>query len=200
MKVKIQIKSIFGKVLFELEKENNTIKDTLIEAVNNKANLIGSDLSGSDLSGSNLSGSDLRGSDLSGSDLSGSNLSGSNLRYSNLSGSDLRGSNLSGSNLRYSNLIGSDLRYSNLSGSDLRGSDLSGAKNIDKALIPMYSKWNFSIKGDFLKIGCKDKSFEEWKDWFSNSKEKFETERDSEDFKRIKAMFLAHKAYYEFLK
>ena len=64
----------------------------------------------------------------------------------------------------------------------------------------MYSKLNFSIKGDFLKIGCKEKSFEEWKGWFSNSKEKFETEMDSEDFKRIKAMFLAHKAYYEYLK
>ena len=29
MKIKIQIKSVFGKVLFELEKENNTIKETL---------------------------------------------------------------------------------------------------------------------------------------------------------------------------
>ena len=27
--MKIEIKSIFGKVLFELEKENNTIKETL---------------------------------------------------------------------------------------------------------------------------------------------------------------------------
>ena len=29
MKIKIQIKSVLGEVLFELEKENNTIKETL---------------------------------------------------------------------------------------------------------------------------------------------------------------------------
>ena len=39
MKTKIEIKSILGSVLFELEKENNSVKDTLIEAVNNDADL-----------------------------------------------------------------------------------------------------------------------------------------------------------------
>ena len=39
MKIKIEIKSVFGKVLFALEKENNTIKDTIEEAVRNNANL-----------------------------------------------------------------------------------------------------------------------------------------------------------------
>lgn len=39
MEIKIQIKSIFGSVLFEYSKENNTIKDTLCEA-----NLCGADL------------------------------------------------------------------------------------------------------------------------------------------------------------
>ena len=33
MKTKIEIKSVLGSVLFKLEKENNTIKDTIIEAV-----------------------------------------------------------------------------------------------------------------------------------------------------------------------
>ena len=46
MKVKIQIKSVFGNVLFELEKENNTIKDTIVEAVNKGANLWGANLKG----------------------------------------------------------------------------------------------------------------------------------------------------------
>ena len=41
MKTKIEIKSILGSVLFELEKENNSVKDTLIEAVNNDAYLGG---------------------------------------------------------------------------------------------------------------------------------------------------------------
>ena len=54
MKVKIQIKSVFGKVLFELEKENNTIKDTIVEAIKQGANLYGADLYGADLRSANL--------------------------------------------------------------------------------------------------------------------------------------------------
>ena len=39
MKIRIDIKSIFGNVLFSLEKENNTIKDTLVEAYLKDADL-----------------------------------------------------------------------------------------------------------------------------------------------------------------
>ena len=54
--IKIQIKSrYFGSVLFEYEEENNTIKDTLIEAVKK-----GAYLSGANLSGAYLSVADLR--------------------------------------------------------------------------------------------------------------------------------------------
>ena len=54
MKIKITIKSIFGKVLFECEKENNTIKDALEEAYLSGANLSRAYLSGADLSGADL--------------------------------------------------------------------------------------------------------------------------------------------------
>ena len=54
MKTKIEIKSIFGNILFELEKENNTVKDTLIEAVKSGAYLRGAYLRGADLSGAYL--------------------------------------------------------------------------------------------------------------------------------------------------
>ena len=50
MKTTIQIKSIFGKILFEYEKEDNTIKQTLIEAVNTGANLRGANLRDANLS------------------------------------------------------------------------------------------------------------------------------------------------------
>ena len=47
MKIKIEIKNRWtGKVLFEYEKENNTVKDTLVEAVKNGADLHGADLGG----------------------------------------------------------------------------------------------------------------------------------------------------------
>lgn len=49
MKIKIDIKSVFGDVLFSFEKENNTIKDTLEEA-----NLRGANLEDANLEGTNL--------------------------------------------------------------------------------------------------------------------------------------------------
>jgi hypothetical protein len=91
MEVKIEIKSIFGDVLFEYSKENNTIRDTIIEAVNRGANLRGANLRGANLRGANLSGANLRGAYLSGAYLSGANLSDADL-----SGADLSGANLSG--------------------------------------------------------------------------------------------------------
>lgn len=49
MKIRIDIKSIFGDVLFSFEKENNTIKDTL-----EGANLRGANLEDANLEGTNL--------------------------------------------------------------------------------------------------------------------------------------------------
>ena len=49
MKTKIEIESIFGDILFEFEKKNNTIKDTLVEAVKRGADLCGANLGGADL-------------------------------------------------------------------------------------------------------------------------------------------------------
>ena len=60
-KVKIQIKSVFGNVLFEYEKEDNTIKDTLVEAVKGGANLRGAYLRDANLGGAYLRGANLRG-------------------------------------------------------------------------------------------------------------------------------------------
>ena len=53
MKTKIEIKSIFGNLLFEFEKGNNTVKDTLLESIKIGANLSYADLRGADLNGAN---------------------------------------------------------------------------------------------------------------------------------------------------
>ena len=58
-KIKIQIKSVFGDVLFEYEKENNTIKDTLEKAVCENANLRYANLRYANLIGANLSDANL---------------------------------------------------------------------------------------------------------------------------------------------
>ena len=94
MKIKIDIKSVFGDVLFSFEKENNTIKDTLEEANLKEADLRGAYLRGADLGGANLGGADLRGAYLRGADLRGANLRGANLEDANLEGADLGGADL----------------------------------------------------------------------------------------------------------
>ena len=146
--IKIEIKSVFGTVLFTYEKENNTIKETLLEALKNNA----------DLSGVNLSGV-------------------------NLSGADLSYADLSGANIRYA-----DLRYA----------DLSYAKNTEISYLPMFCKWSHSIKGNKIQIGCKEKTIKEWDSFFA-SEEEYETNRNTEEFKQIEAVYNAYKAYLQTL-
>ena len=115
------------------------------------------------------------------------------LKYVNLSGvkwsnTDLSGADLNGADLNGADLSGAKLRYAKLIGSDTTNTRL-----------PIYSKWDFSIENDSLNIGCKTKTFSEWKEWFEKSEEEFSTERNTEDFKRIQAMFYAYEAYYNFL-
>ena len=73
MEIKIEIKSIIGEVLFEYSKENNTITDTIIEAVKRGANLGGAYLRGAYLRGAYLRGAYLRDANLRGADLGGAN-------------------------------------------------------------------------------------------------------------------------------
>ena len=90
-KIKLQIKNrLTGSILFEYEKENNTIKDTLIEAVKDEANLYEANLYGANLRGANLYGANLYGADLRGADLRGANLREADLREADLRGADLR--------------------------------------------------------------------------------------------------------------
>jgi uncharacterized protein YjbI with pentapeptide repeats len=112
MKTKIEIKNLIGLVLFKFEKENNTIKDTVVEA----------NLRGADLREANLRGADLYWANLYGANLYGANLYGANLR-----GANLRGANLYGANLREANLRGADLYGADLYGADLCGADLCRA-------------------------------------------------------------------------
>jgi hypothetical protein len=151
-KIKIQIKSVFGSVLFEYEKVNNTIKDTLVEAVKKEANLIGADLRGAVLIGADLRGANLRDADLIGADL----------RNVDLIGADLRDVNLRDADLRNADLRGADLRNADLRNADLRGADLRGAKIKDKGILiigNIGSRYGYTTiyntdKGIYVKCGC----------------------------------------------
>ena len=74
--IKIQIKSIWGEVLFEYEKENNTLKDTLEEAVKHGANLTRANLTRANLTGANLDGANLTRANLTRANLTRANLDG----------------------------------------------------------------------------------------------------------------------------
>ena len=134
--IKIQIKSRhFGPVLFEYEKENNTIKDTLIEAVKKGADLTGAYLTGAYLKGADLTGADLKGADLkgaylTGADLTGADLTGADLTGAYLTGAYLKGADLTGADLKGADLKGAYLTGAYLTGAYLKGADLKGAKEI----------------------------------------------------------------------
>ena len=128
-KIKIQIKSIFGGVLFEYECEDNTIAKTVTEAVKSSA-----DLSSADLSSANLRSANLSYADLSSANLSSANLRSADLSSADLSSADLSSANLSSADLSYANLRSANLRSANLSSADLSSANLSYAKT-DKRYI-----------------------------------------------------------------
>ena len=100
-KIKIEIKNRFtGAFLFEYEKEDNTIKDTVVEAVKNDAYLGCADLGCADLGCADLRDADLRGAYLGCADLGGADLRDADLRGADLRGAYLRGADLGGADLR----------------------------------------------------------------------------------------------------
>ena len=170
MKIKIEIKSVFGKVLFALEKENNTIKDTLEEAVRNNVNL--------------------EYANLYNADLINANLINANLINANLENANLENANLENANLENANLINANLYNANLI-----NANLYNAKNKETAILPIFCKWSYGIKGDLIKIGCVEKTIEQWDLWF-DSEEEYSISRNTKDFKQIQAVYNALKAYY----
>jgi hypothetical protein len=106
-KVKIEIKSIWGSVIFTREAVGNNLERTLRAAIKE---------------GANLRSADLRYANLSSADLRYANLSSADLRYANL-----RSADLSSANLRYANLRSADLSSANLRSADLSSANLSSA-------------------------------------------------------------------------
>ena len=60
------------------------------------------------------------------------------------------------------------------------------------------SKYIPLIDGNIIKIGCKDKTIEEWDKWFAGT-ENFETKRNTIEFKMIYAHYCAIKEYIRIL-
>ena len=88
-KIKIEIKSIYGKVLFSWESENNTQRETILEAIKQNADLRYADLHYADLRSADLRHANLHSANLSNADLSYANLHSADLHSADLSYADL---------------------------------------------------------------------------------------------------------------
>jgi hypothetical protein len=110
----------------------------------------------------------------------------------------LSSANLSSANLRSADLRSADLSSADLSSADLSSADLSSVKNKEEANLPIYCKWSHSIIADKIKIGCKTKTIKDWDSFFISNKV-YSTERNTDDFKQIQAVYEAYKAYLNFL-
>ena len=141
MRKKIEIKDIFGNVLFVHECENNSIKKTVEEAVMQDISLYKADLWGANLRDANLRGANLRDA----------NLRDACLRCANLCDAYLRGANLYGANL-----CGAYLCGAYLCGAYLYGANLHCAKNEPFIPISCPSDGSFigwkNIKGCLVKL------------------------------------------------
>ena len=108
--MKIEIKNrLTGEVIFAHEAEENSMKITVLAAIEVNADLSNANLSNADLSNANLRYANLHNADLS----------NANLSNANLSNADLSNADLSNANLRYANLSNADLRYANLRYADI---------------------------------------------------------------------------------
>jgi hypothetical protein len=135
--MKIEIKSIFGELIFE--GDFASISEAVKAAIAAKKSFSYANLRYANLRSANLSYADLRSANLSYANLSYANLSSADLRSANLSYADLSSANLSSADLSYADLSSADLssanlRSANLSYADLRYANLSYAKNSELAI------------------------------------------------------------------
>ena len=140
------------------------MKEVLVEAVKQKANLYGANLYGADLKRANLSGANLRcaklyGANLSGADLYGAKLSGADLHCADLSGANLYGANLYSADLRCADLYGADLRCANLYGANLSGVILPEDFKVARL---DFGGWSVLVMKDKTIIGCQEHENTKW--------------------------------------
>jgi len=168
MKVKLQIKNRWtGSILFEYEKEDNTLKETLIEAVKQGAYLRGAYLQGADLQGAYLQGAYLQGADLQGADLQGAYLQGAYLQGADLQGADLQGAYLQGA--------------------DLQGVKIKTAAVFTGLYAYIVIPYITEQDEKRIKMGCYDRSLSEWEDYFWNNQNEFPNDGSQKSQMRLMA-------------
>ena len=170
--IKIEIKNRWTEeVIYTHEREDNTIRKTVEQAVKDHADLRNANLSYADLraadlrnaylSNANLSNANLSDADLRNADLSNADLSDAYLRNAYLSDAYLRDAYLRNAYLRNADLRNADLSDADLRNADLRNADLSDADLRNANL--SYAYLDEGTKG-FVPLACpSDGAFVGWK-------------------------------------
>ena len=104
----------------------------------------------------------LENADLSSADLRYADLSSADLRYADLRYADLSSADLRYANLRYADLSSADLSYANLSSADLRYANLDGEKISKNPLSVVGLHYWCLISDGFMRLGCKRFTHAEW--------------------------------------
>ena len=172
-KLKIEIKTFAGTVLFKYTCKDNTTKKTLVNAVKTGAYLRGAYLRGAYLRGAYLRGADLRGADLTGADLTGADLTGADLRGADLRGADLRGADLTGAYLN-----------------NIKIQDAAVFTGLYKyVVVPFISEDGES----YVKMGCYIRTVKEWDKDFWNNPGEFKNDKSFDSELRLAAYKTAKK-------
>ena len=112
-----------GRPLYTSETASS-LREAVVQAVVEGANLAGADLADAYLAGAHLAGANLAGADLADAYLADAYLAGAHL-----AGADLAGACLAGANL-----AGADLAGAHLADADLAGADLAGARRVPQGV------------------------------------------------------------------
>ena len=147
--LKIKIKNRWtGSILFEYEKDKNTIKETLVEAAKKGADLQGAYLQGAYLQGADLQGAELQGAELQGAELQGAYLQGAYLKGAYLQGAYLQGAELQGEKISKAIVFTGLYKY---------------------IVIPYITEEGVKR----VKMGCHNRTLEEWENDFWNNPNEF---------------------------
>lgn len=102
---------------------------------------------------------------------------------------------LASADLRSADLRSADLSLADLRSANLRLADLRSAHLRSAIKLPIYCRWTHGITNEnLIHIGCEKRSIEDW-DKFFESDEILTTERNTQEFKQIEAVYNAYKAY-----
>ena len=149
----------------------------------------GGEFRGGEFRGGEFLGGYFRGGEFLGGYFLGGEFRGGYFRGGEFRGGYFRGGEFLGGEFRGGEFLGGEFLGGYFLGGEFLGGEFRGG------VMCIYSKWFVGLTfEDKVRIGCKTKTFKEWDAWFKG-KEEYSTKRNTPEFKRIYAHYVAIKAY-----